>query len=249
MRKFFILSLVPLFVIFLFPSCRTITRKSEDIGVLRSTVIFSFDDGPNARDNTTGRVLDILKKYKIQGFFCLLGTNAEAYPELVRRIHDEGHIIINHGYYDKWARDMGRREFRDNLMMGEAAITNALGKDLNPKIYRPHGGFYKPWQGKICIKNGYTILLSSARAYDAVLDESGFDKTVSRIVKKIEKNNGGIILLHDARGDHISMEKQLEKNPHGPFNRSWIPDALEKIIITLMDKGYNLTGELSYLVQ
>jgi len=244
MRKYFKPLLLLLFVLFLFPSCRTITRKSEDIGIILSTVFFSFDDGPNARDDTTERVLDILKKYEIRGMFSLLGKNAEAHPELVRRIHDEGHIIINHGYSDKWARDMGRREFRNNLAMGEAAITNALGKELSPKLYRPHGGLYKPWQEKICIKNGYTIALSSARAYDAVLDESGSGKTVSRIVKKIEKNNGGVILLHDARDTYIRMEKHLKKNPGGPFNRSWIPDALEEIIITLLEKGYNVTGRL-----
>ena len=229
-----------LLTVLLLSACRTITSNSKDLDLPPSVVIFSFDDGPNAADDTTERVLDVLKKYEIRAMFCLLGKNAEAYPHLVRRIHEEGHYIVNHGYSDKWARRMGRKEFKNNLTMGEAAIFNALGEEITPKLYRPHGGFYTPWQEKICRKEGYTIVLSSARAYDAVLSEEGHNKTVRRIIKKVEKNNGGIILLHDARGAYPEMEKRLEKNPHGAFDRSWIPDTLEEIIITLLEKGYKL---------
>ena len=103
-------------------------------------MILSFDDGPNVHRNTTSALLDVLKKYNIRAMFSLLGENAEQNPGLVRRIHEEGHIIINHGYCDKWVKNMGNAEFTENLKKGEEAIISALGKPVHPRLYRPHGG-------------------------------------------------------------------------------------------------------------
>jgi peptidoglycan/xylan/chitin deacetylase (PgdA/CDA1 family) len=224
----------------LIPSCQSINRSRAKTGITSSTVIFSFDDGPNAQDDTTGRLLDVLKKYEIKAFFSLLGENAEAYPDLVRRIHDEGHYIVNHGYSEKWAYRMGNDEFHNNLLMGEAAISKALGSEFHKKLYRPHGGFYSERQKTICLEQGYTIVTSNVRVYDTVIKGEQKGKAVKQILKKIEKQNGGIILLHDGRDSHLQMERELKKKPHGVFNRSWLPEAVEETIISLLNMGYNL---------
>ena len=221
-------------------ACKTINSSSTELCVLPYQVILSFDDGPNAYDDTTARLLDVLKKYDIHAIFSLLGENAEAYPDLVRRIHDEGHCIVNHGYSDKWALRMGKDEFRDNLLKGEAAISSALGSEINPKLYRPQGGFYSAGQKAICLEEGYTIVYSSVRVYDAVIKSEGKEKAVRQTLKKIEKQNGGIILLHDGRDSNSRMEGKMKKNNHSAFDRSWIPEATEEIILVLLEKGYNL---------
>jgi len=223
---------------FLLLACQSITRKSADPVIEPSHMVLSFDDGPNSFDETTARLLDVLKKHEIKAMFALLGENAERNPELVRRIYDEGHLIINHGYYDKWAIEMEEEEFRNNLAMGEAAISKALGRDFFPKLYRPHGGFFTSAQGKIIRKAGYTIIYADIRVYDAILTETKKDKMVKEIIEKAEKNNGGIVLLHDGRGSQIQMEKELKKNQSGAFNRSWIPAAVEEIITTLESRGF-----------
>ena len=233
--------------IFLLSSCQSITRNSADMAVPGSTVIFSFDDGPNASFDSTARLLDVLKKYEINSLFVLLGENAEAYPELVRRIHNEGHYIVNHGYAGKWARGMGEGEFLNNLTRGEIAISSALGHELSPKLYRPHGGFYSSRHEKIYSEAGYTMVPGSVRVYDAVKSGKDQDKVIRRVIKKIEKENGGIVLLHDSRDSHFQMNKKLEKKPDSAFNRSWIPEATEGIIIALISKGYNLYGTAEYV--
>jgi len=220
-------------------SCRSINSSREETGVPPSTVILSFDDGPNANDDTTARLLDVLSKYRIKAMFALLGENAEANPELVRRIHNEGHIIINHGYSGKWSGRMSKDAFRNNLVSGEAAISAALGMELHPKLYRPHGGFFNSAQEKICRAAGYTIVPANVRIYDAVLSGAEKEKAVKKILKAVEKQNGGIVLLHDARDSHYQMEKKLEKKPDGVFNRSWLPETVEEIITALLDKGFS----------
>ena len=241
--------LLLLFTVFFLSSCQTINRSSEALGIPPYTVILSFDDGPNAHSDTTARLLDVLKKYEIHALFSLLGENAEAYPELVRRIHDEGHYIVNHGYSDKFARRMRDEEFRNNLIIGEKAISAALGEELFPKLYRPHGGFYSSRQKGICSEEGYTLFLSSVRVHDAVLSEAKQGRVVREIIEKIEENNGGIILLHDDRDSHFRKEKKLEKNLRGAYDRSWIPQAVEEIIIALLEKGYTFNSSLDQILK
>ena len=236
-----------LFIALPFSACQTINRSNEELGLPPAMVAFIFDDGPNVHDGTTERLLNVLNKYEIHAMFCLLGENAEAFPELVRRIDREGHVIINHGYSDKWAYRMGKVEFRDNLVLGEAAISTALQKELIPKLYRPHGGFYTSKQERISREAGHPMIPSSVRIYDAVLKGEKKDKAVKKIIKKIEKQNGGIILLHDALDSHFRTEKRLGKNAFGVFNRSWIPDSAEEIITLLLSKGFIMGSPISFI--
>jgi len=227
----------PLFLFLLLCSCRTINRNRAELNIPHSVVYFSFDDGPNVKDDTTARLLDVLKQYQIKAMFCLLGVNVEQAPDLVRRIYDEGHCIVNHGYSDKWAVGMSDKEFRNNLLRGETAISAALGKELYPKLYRPQGGFYLKRQEKILRDAGYTIIPATVRVYDAVITGREKDRAVREVTGKALKQGGGIILLHDARDSWTRAEKELAKNNNGDFDRSWIPQAVEEIIIILLDRG------------
>ena len=62
----------------------------------RPCVGLTFDDGPN--EDTTPRVLDILRDKGVKATFFLVGREAERLPDLVRRLSDEGHAIGNHTY-------------------------------------------------------------------------------------------------------------------------------------------------------
>jgi peptidoglycan/xylan/chitin deacetylase (PgdA/CDA1 family) len=238
MKMRYRLKFLYIFLFFLLCACQTINRSNAECKIPQSFVTFSFDDGPNTQAMTTARLLDVLKKYDIQAYFCLLGVNAEHNPELTRRIHDEGHIIVNHGYSDKWAYNMNDNEFLNNLVMGEQAISAALGFDLQFKLYRPHGGFYKRKQERIWQETGYSLFPDTIRIYDAVITEKGQKKAVEQVINKTLKKGGGLILLHDARDSYSRAEAELAKNPEGAFNRFWIPGAVEEIIIELINKGF-----------
>jgi len=241
MRVKFILCLFLLFFLF---SCRSIDSNRTELGIPKKTVFFTFDDGPD--EHTTAKLLDVLGKYQIKALFCLLGENAQEYPELVRRINDEGHYIINHGYFDKWASKMNEDEFRNNLIRGEAAISSALGFEMNPKLYRPHGGFYSYRQGKICADEGYVIVPVTIRTFDAVLTAADKRRVVRETINMVLMRGGGMFLLHDAHGSRYRKTKGLEKNPNGFFNRSWIPDAVEEIITSLLERGFDLQAEMPF---
>lgn len=63
---------------------------------MEKAVALTFDDGPDPIH--TPRILDILEENNIKATFFLIGSNIETYPELVKRIYDEGHIIGNHTF-------------------------------------------------------------------------------------------------------------------------------------------------------
>ena len=56
----------------------------------------TFDDGPSAE--RTAFVLDILKEKGVRATFFVQGSHAQQYPDLVRRIKAEGHVIGNHSW-------------------------------------------------------------------------------------------------------------------------------------------------------
>ena len=62
----------------------------------RNGVFLTFDDGPTP--GITEWILATLKRYDAKATFFVLGKNAELYPDLYRRILDEGHKIGNHTY-------------------------------------------------------------------------------------------------------------------------------------------------------
>ncbi|WP_454871135.1 polysaccharide deacetylase family protein [Priestia megaterium] len=56
-------------------------------------VALTFDDGPSAY---TAYILDILKRYNIPATFFVVGSEVKKFPNLIRRIDTEKHVIGNH---------------------------------------------------------------------------------------------------------------------------------------------------------
>jgi peptidoglycan/xylan/chitin deacetylase (PgdA/CDA1 family) len=59
-------------------------------------VALTFDDGPDPE--TTPRILEILKQHRVRATFFVVGTKLKQYPELARRIVEEGHALGCHSY-------------------------------------------------------------------------------------------------------------------------------------------------------
>ncbi|MEL7116703.1 MAG: polysaccharide deacetylase family protein, partial [Pseudomonadota bacterium] len=59
-------------------------------------VAMTYDDGPHP--NLTPKLLDELKKRRLRATFYLIGKSVVTWPDIVRRIADEGHEIGNHSW-------------------------------------------------------------------------------------------------------------------------------------------------------
>jgi hypothetical protein len=83
------------------PSSYVIERTGDRPGLIALT----FDDGPDP--NWTPAILDILKKENVPATFFVIGKNGDAYPDLLRRIVNEGHEVGNHTYASEPGRSAG----------------------------------------------------------------------------------------------------------------------------------------------
>ena len=65
----------------------------------KNSIAITFDDSPNSTH--TEAILNLLKSKGIKATFFVVGRNVEKFPNILRRIADEGHIIGNHSYFHK----------------------------------------------------------------------------------------------------------------------------------------------------
>ncbi|MBT2656044.1 polysaccharide deacetylase family protein [Bacillus sp. ISL-18] len=170
-----------------------ILTAGAGIGVLKSKdtsdkVAFTFDDGPNPV--YTPQLLDLLKKHNIKATFFVVGSKAEKYPELIARMHDEGHLIGIHNYVHKSNWVMAPWTIRRHLNKTASIIKRITGE--RPIYYRPPWGLLTLLD--FLLMKQYKIIHWSVMAEDW-RSKGGSEKVEKRLLQNIK--NGDVVLLHD----------------------------------------------------
>lgn len=184
----------------------------------RKVVALTFDDGPNP--DATPLILDTLREKKVRATFFILGSHAERWPELVRRISHDGHQIGNHGYFHRKLQFKSPFYVSRDIRLGIRAIKRAGAPA--PRYFRAPHGFRSPWTTPIASSYGERTVGWSLGVWDS--DRPGVDEIVKRTLEGVEP--GSIILLHDGDG----------YNPDG--DRTQTAAALPLIIDRLKEQGY-----------
>ncbi len=184
-------------------SCLITISRSDAVGKGKK-VALTFDDGPDSI--YTGQVLDVLKNYHALGTFFLIGENMERYPEVVKRIHAEGHEMGNHSYNHPNFKDLSK----EMVLSAQIERTRALFKSMagvEPTIYRPPYTSITKDQLEYLNVKGYTQVRwrVNTEDYDPLVN------TPANIVARslIYGKNGGIIIMHTANGDRSNTVKAL----------------------------------------
>lgn len=178
----------------------------------------TFDDGPNP--DATPRILDALAARGVRATFFVLGRHADRWPEVVKRVTDEGHTIGNHGWHHQKLHLHGPRFVRRDLTMGTESIVQACG--VRPALFRAPHGFRSPWVTPIAASLGQKTVGWSRGVWDS--NRPGVDRIVRRTVDGTRP--GSIMLLHD--GDGYDMQG----------DRRQTADAMPRILDELLAKGY-----------
>jgi polysaccharide deacetylase family protein (PEP-CTERM system associated) len=114
-----------------------------------------------AVDNTR-RLLRILDEYKTRATCFVLGSLAEAYPEIVREIHDSGHEIASHGYHHLPVYFHKPEEFRTDV----ARSLECLERIIEEKIRGYRAPYFSITRGA---RWALPILADLGLEYDASL--------------------------------------------------------------------------------
>ena len=95
-------------------------------------IALTFDDGPHPV--YTPVLLDGLAKRKVKATFFITGENAENYPDLVKRMQEEGHLVGNHTYSHIQLTDENREKFKGELVKTNQIIENLTGEALSTPL-------------------------------------------------------------------------------------------------------------------
>lgn len=186
------------------------SANSEETDPSKPVIALTFDDGPNT--TTTVQVLDLLEKYNITASFFLVGNNiTPASEEVVKRAYDMGCEINNHSKTHSYMDQMTKDEIRAEVQYVSDKVKEITGEPT--KFFRPpyiavNNDMYE------CVDMPF-ISGVGCNDWDAKVS---VEKRVAIIERKAK--DGTIILLHDAAGNSQTVE------------------ALDRIIPTLLEKGY-----------
>ena len=152
-------------------------------------VALTFDDGPDPV--ATRNLLEVLRHHQIKVAFFPIGTKSRDYPEIIKQIDQEGHILGNHSFRHAWWTNFLISGALDREMrMAQEAIEAVVGKV--PAYFRPPMGLTNPHLRRALKKNGLSVVGWDVRPFDTT---ASTEKVIKRVLKKIR--NGSIIVLHD----------------------------------------------------
>lgn len=161
-------------------------------------VALTFDDGPYPEH--TPQILDLLRDNGLKATFCVLGRNAHTYPDLIRRIHNEGHTFCNHTWrHDMELRNKDEGAIRDDLSATINAIHEAA-PSAKVAYFRAPGGYFDNRLVGIARSMGMTSIYWQVdpRDWDTKSYGRG-EPMVTHIITNVQQNTrpGSIVLSHD----------------------------------------------------
>jgi peptidoglycan-N-acetylglucosamine deacetylase len=198
------------------PSSYVVQRTGDRPGLLALT----FDDGPDAR--WTPAILDILKQENVPATFFIIGKNGQTYPDLVRRIANEGHEIGNHTFTHPNLGEIPLSLTELELNATQRLIESEIGRST--VLFRPpyfgDAEADKPQEVEpaIVAQNLGYIMVGVRIDPDDWQTPVTADQIVNRVLQRAADSNpetrGEVILLHDAGGDRSATVEALPRLIH-----------------------------------
>lgn len=187
----------------------------------KKTAFLTFDDGPSL--TVTPLVLNVLKKYKVNGTFFLIGQSVDTNEQsksLVKRIFKDGHAIGNHTYTHNLKKLYPNNiidvpYFMTELEKNENSLKTVLGPNFDTKLIRIPGGimtrrYYKDPNldllfSKFNENNIHTIDWNAS-----ILDSEGNKKNSIQLLDSLKATLGSqnkvVILMHDTYGKEETVK-------------------------------------------
>lgn len=157
----------------------------------------TFDDGPSQA--VTPLILDILNQENIKATFFVVGEQAKRNPEILERIHKEGHTIGNHTYSHQPAVLLsGVEPFMQEIRQAEEVIHSVIGE--RPRIVRmPYGTNFSNWPAyNLALqKSGYRHVSWNINSFDANAKNVPAEQIINAVKQQVAGKDKVIILFHD----------------------------------------------------
>ncbi|WP_455753303.1 bifunctional polysaccharide deacetylase/glycosyltransferase family 2 protein [Streptomyces bobili] len=183
--------------------------QATSIDVPDHRIVLTFDDGPDPR--WTPQVLDVLAKHHAHAVFFITGTMASRYPDLVRRMVEEGHEIGLHTFNHPDLSYQSTKRIDWELTQNQLALAGAAG--IRTSLFRP------PYSATASALDNNTWPVTQyvgSRGYLTVLTGDDSEDWRRPGVAEIIRNStpadgeGAIVLMHDSGGDRSQTVRALD---------------------------------------
>ena len=171
-------------------------------------IALTFDDGPHPR--YTEQLLDGLKERGVVATFFVTGEHAALHPDVIERMHKEGHMIGNHTYSHMQLNKKNLQAFKEELLRTSEVIEEIIGEEVL-YVRPPYGSWNKSIEEDL---NMFPVLWTVDP-----LDwcSSNVEAIVNRIVKNTREDD--IILMHDYYATSVeaalqAVDRLLEQGYH-----------------------------------
>ncbi len=163
----------------------------------RKEIFLTFDDGPVP--GPTEFVLEQLKLQDAKATFFCIGDNVKKYPEILKKIGENGHAIGNHTFNHLKGWSTSTPHYLANIENCKSQIENHNFQSNN--LFRPPYGRITSSQIK-ALKNEYQIVMWDVLTHDYSKGISGANCFQGAIKAT---RPGSIIVFHDS----LKAEKNL----------------------------------------
>ncbi len=193
-------------------------QYAETLPLADGEVVLTFDDGPLPK--YSNRILEILASQCVKATFFLVGRQAQANPEGVRKVRDAGHTVATHSQnHPTGMHHLQAERVQQEIDEGIASVTAALGDGTAPAPFFRVPGLARSeaieehaaakgaqvWSADFPADDWRHV--SSARVYELAM-------------QRLEAKGKGILLLHDIQARTVA--------------------ALPKILQEMKARGYRI---------
>jgi len=163
-------------------------------------VYLTFDVG--YENGNVAKVLDTLKAHNVKAAFFILGHVCEAYPDLVRRMANEGHLVCNHTYTHKNLTGTPDGTLTSELKRLEQAC-ESLGVTMSKYFRPPEGTFDRAMLQEAQASDYKTVFWSLAYADWDNQKQPSHAFAKEKILTYM--HNGAVILLHPTSATNAAI--------------------------------------------
>jgi peptidoglycan/xylan/chitin deacetylase (PgdA/CDA1 family) len=116
-------------------TAHVVTRVATDERV----ILLTFDAGSDR--GFAAEILDALARHGIKASFGITGRWAESNPDLLQRMVQEGHALMNHTYDHPHMETLSADQRLDQLARAEEIINGITGATTRPYFRPPYGSY------------------------------------------------------------------------------------------------------------
>jgi len=171
----------------LFPQKLIIKGKPSEA----KRIALTFDDGPHPVHSE--KILNALEQANVKATFFLSGKSVEKYPEIVKKMYDQGHQVSNHGYWHVNAPTISKDKYVGGVLHTQSQI-DEITNHRNSRQFRPPYGSINIQCLIALLRKNYQFVFWSFDSRDSFIRDK---HKLIHYIQKHETKAGEVILFHE----------------------------------------------------